>query len=365
MENSQKGIFSKIVQYIKKDTTIENESIKVLVLIRLLILSIFIYFLINLGIIYNALDTKGAVISSLFVLGFVGLFVMSYRLRVRSAAFVFSISMIVFIWLNLEWFGWWIGVQHYLIMLLVMEFFVGYGRYQLKALIAAVICMIRILFYYKYHTYVPVYLIPEHTKDLLQILNTISIFWSISLISYTFAKSSREAEAKLVKYNEKLEQQALTDNLTGLYNRRGGLEYVERFLANNRFENFSICMCDIDFFKKVNDTWGHECGDIVLKEISAIFKKELKGHNMPCRWGGEEFLLLFPGSNGDEAYGRLVDIRDKIKAMSVEYEGQEIRVTMTFGLTEFDFRKSIDDAIAEADERLYYGKKHGRDQVVF
>ncbi|MBO4338156.1 MAG: GGDEF domain-containing protein [Lachnospiraceae bacterium] len=366
MDNgNSKGMISGLISFIMKDTTTENESIKMLVLIRVLILSVFVYFLLNILINVHILDSRGLVLTTLFAVGFVSLFGMSYRLKVRSATFVFSVGIIVFVWQNLEWFGWWVGVQHFLIMILVIIFFVGYGKYQLKALLATIICMIRILFYYRYSGGLSQYVIPEHTKDLLQILNTFAIFWCISLVSYTFAKSSREMESKLVKYNEKLEQQALTDNLTGLFNRRGGLEYIRKFLADNRFDNFSLCMCDIDFFKKVNDTWGHECGDLVLKEISSIFKKEMKGHDMPCRWGGEEFLLLFPGSNGDDAYNRLVDIRDKIKALVVHYEGHEIKITMTFGLTEYDFRKDIDDAIAEADERLYYGKNNGRDQVVF
>jgi diguanylate cyclase (GGDEF)-like protein len=87
--------------------------------------------------------------------------------------------------------------------------------------------------------------------------------------------------------------------------------------------------------------------------------------SLPCRWGGEEFLLLFPGLNGDEANALLMTIRDKIKKMVVEYEGHEVSVTMTFGLTEFDFQKTIEDAVTEADGKLYYGKEHGRDQIVF
>ena len=224
---------------------------------------------------------------------------------------------------------------------------------------------LRIAMYYLYHEAQPLYEIPGHRKDLLQIINTITIFWCISVIAYIFSKSSREMESKLVKYNEKLEKEALTDNLTLLANRRKAKIYMEQILEGGLYDNISLCMCDIDFFKRVNDTWGHDCGDLVLKQIAEIFKKEMNGANLPCRWGGEEFLLLFPGCNGDEAYERLLEIRDKIKAMVVEYEGSEIRVTMTFGLTEHGFNSPLDVTIQEADEKLYYGKNHGRDQIVF
>ena len=365
MEEKKSGLFQRFVDFINKDTTVSNESVKVLVVIRLLNLSILAYFVVNLAIVGHVLDSRGVLLSMVFIGGFCGLFALSYKLRVRAAVWVFSLAVVAFIFVNLRWFGWWIGVQHFLIVILVLEFFIGYERFAFKMIIAAVICMVRIMFYYNFHSAHSIYNVPEYMNDLLQILNTMVIFWCLSVISYVFSKTSRQMEGKLVKYNEQLEKEALTDKLTDLTNRRGGLEYVRKKLEEENCENFSLCMCDIDFFKKVNDTWGHDCGDIVLKEISAIFKKYMKSPKLPCRWGGEEFLLLFPGMNGDEAQTILCDIQDAIRAMVVHHENDEIKVTMTFGLTEYDFRKTIDDAIQEADEKLYYGKKHGRDQIVF
>ncbi|MCR5337727.1 MAG: GGDEF domain-containing protein [Lachnospiraceae bacterium] len=361
------SIIRKIKGFITKDTTVANESTKVFVVIRVLVLSVLFYFLTILCIdrAMHLLDGRGMRLSVLFVAVFIWMFYMTYKLRAKYAAWMFSLGLLCFIYINLQWFGWWIGVQHFLIVILILIFFVGYDGFPFKMGLAAAVTLTRLLFYYKFHAAQAAYPIPSQMGDLLQIINTVAIFWCLSVICYVFSKSTREMEGKLVKYNEQLQRQALTDNLTGLANRRRALDYVEQILSEGQHENFSLCMCDIDFFKKVNDTWGHECGDQVLKAIAKTFKERMPRGSLPCRWGGEEFLLLFPGLNGDEANALLMSIRDKIKKMVVEYEGHEVSVTMTFGLTEFDFQRTIEDAITEADGKLYYGKEHGRDQIVF
>ena len=357
--------WKRFADLITKDTTIKNESVKMMIVIRILILTVFFYFVVNFLLNWHILDARGIVISILYVLAFGTLFACSYHIKVKTAATIFSIAMVLFIRLNLGWFGWWVGVQHFLLVLLVMEFFVGYDGFRTKMYIAVLICVIRISFYFHFHTAQPVYEIPSQREDFLQIINTIIIFWCISVISYIFGKDSRSVEGKLIKYNEELEREALTDNLTGLANRRRAMDYIQQILKESDDQSFSLCMCDIDFFKKVNDTWGHDCGDLVLQQIAKIFKDNIGSGNMPCRWGGEEFLLLFPNHNGDQAYDILTKIQNTIKQMVVEYEGSKVSVTMTFGLTEVDFQNPIEKTIQEADEKLYYGKNHGRDQIVF
>ena len=363
--NGYRHFGSKLKEFITKDTTVANESTKVAIVIRVLLISVFVYFLADMAACWSIFDGQGRLLSVMFCVVIVALFAMSYSLRAKTAAWVFSFGMLAFIWFNLVWFGWSIGVQHYLIVILLLIFFVGYEGYRGKMILATIACGIRIGFYFRFHASPSAYTIPAQRQDLLQIINTVAIFWCLGVICYVFSKNSRELESKLVKYNEKLEKEALTDNLTGLANRRRAMDYIQQLMHEKTHDNFSLCMCDIDFFKRVNDTWGHDTGDVVLKQIAAIFRENMKGGCMPCRWGGEEFLLLFPGLNGDEAYEVLLRIRDKIKAMVVRHEDSEIRVTMTFGLSEFDYSHGMDDAIQEADGKLYYGKNHGRDQIVF
>ena len=101
-------------------------------------------------------------------------------------------------------------------------------------------------------------------------------------------------------YNEQLKKQAGTDPLTGLWNRRQMIQYITEKRRKEPVMAFTIGMGDIDFFKRINDHWGHDCGDAVLVWITQHMSRELGEHAKLCRWGGEEFIFFFPDMNGDE-----------------------------------------------------------------
>jgi len=155
------------------------------------------------------------------------------------------------------------------------------------------------------------------------------------------------------------------DTLTRLYTRRIGetkINYVQNQL-NQSGVKYCVCMGDIDYFKKVNDTYGHDSGDVVLKEVARIFNENMLGHGFTIRWGGEEFLIIFEDADINKAYGVLSDIRQKVIEHVMISNGEKISVTMTFGLTEGDNRP-IEDIVKEADNLLYIGKQNGRNQIV-
>jgi len=168
------------------------------------------------------------------------------------------------------------------------------------------------------------------------------------------------------KYNEKLRREASTDPLTSLPNRRGIRAILDDLAerADNLDEPFSVAMSDIDFFKKVNDTYGHNAGDKVLSEISSHIEKSIEGKGHIGRMGGEEFLIALAGYKKDEAYDILEELRKSIEDLEIEYEGQIIKITMTFGVAEYEVSGSVHDAVERADALLYYGKNNGRNRVV-
>lgn len=155
------------------------------------------------------------------------------------------------------------------------------------------------------------------------------------------------------------------DSLTEMNNRR----YGDKILVDvhNRFVEegipFAVAIMDIDYFKNINDTYGHHCGDIVLQEIAMILKKGMEGKGFAARWGGEEFLLLFEGLEIEEAYESLVEIMENVRKKKVKYDGNTIKVTVTCGVTEGS-RKPIHVIVKEADDKLYQGKENGRDRIV-
>ena len=155
------------------------------------------------------------------------------------------------------------------------------------------------------------------------------------------------------------------DALTGLYNRRYANERLRNMWLKSA-ENgsyYSLAIGDIDFFKKINDTYGHDCGDKVLTEISGIMKKYMAGKGFAARWGGEEFLLVFDNKEINEAQEYVVGLLELIRKKKFVYEDIEFNVTMSFGVTSAH-GLSIEKSLVAADNRLYQAKESGRNRVI-
>jgi len=157
------------------------------------------------------------------------------------------------------------------------------------------------------------------------------------------------------------------DSLTGLYNRHYGEIWLREARKEARESGcpYYVSIGDIDFFKKFNDSYGHDCGDMVLREVSRTLKKGVGDNGYAARWGGEEFLLVLSGKKIEDAEGFVKRIAEDIKTMESVYEDRVLKVTMTFGVTDGDAQENIDDVIKKADQALYEGKETGRDKVVY
>lgn len=156
------------------------------------------------------------------------------------------------------------------------------------------------------------------------------------------------------------------DMLTGLHNRRFGQQKLDYVIENTRGTNrgFSIALGDIDFFKKFNDTYGHNCGDYVLKSVASIMKDTVKDHGYCVRWGGEEFLIVFTNGTYEDHRTVMQSLIENIRNHRMEYEGQTLAVTMTFGLIDASDYESSDAMTSKVDELLYHGKQNGRNRLV-
>lgn len=156
------------------------------------------------------------------------------------------------------------------------------------------------------------------------------------------------------------------DTLTELNNRRFADKHLKQTQTNaNTYGNhFVVAIGDIDFFKSVNDTYGHDCGDVVLKRAATILKNHMIGKGFVARWGGEEFLLLYDNLELNAAHAETEQLLQEIRSMAVDYEGQTIRITMTFGLAEGGVNTNIRTLLQTADAKLYEGKENGRNRIV-
>ncbi|HAG70033.1 MAG TPA: hypothetical protein DCL38_08670 [Lachnospiraceae bacterium] len=152
------------------------------------------------------------------------------------------------------------------------------------------------------------------------------------------------------------------DALTGIFNRRYAVNRLTEYKMTG--VRYSVSIGDIDFFKKFNDTYGHECGDVVLKEVARVLRESLQPYGFAARWGGEEFLLVFDNIEGERAGEITRETLDNIRAMEVRHEDMVHKVTMSFGVTESDKERTMDEDVNAADVLLYEAKETGRNRVV-
>jgi diguanylate cyclase (GGDEF)-like protein/PAS domain S-box-containing protein len=171
-----------------------------------------------------------------------------------------------------------------------------------------------------------------------------------------------------LKLRELLRNQSIRDPLTGLFNRRYLEESLNRELnrANRTDRTVSVVMLDLDHFKHFNDTFGHQVGDILLKEVAVVIKSRVRAGDLACRYGGEEFSLILAEVDAEGAYKCVESIRESIKHLSLHHRGQTLgTITVSAGIATFPAHgNTSEDLIRCADESLYRAKKSGRDCII-
>lgn len=159
------------------------------------------------------------------------------------------------------------------------------------------------------------------------------------------------------------------DKLTELKNRMGfysdyNRDYLRLLTDGENPRRISMFICDIDFFKKVNDTYGHNAGDAVLRHVAGIFRANSRICDGVYRWGGEEFIVILPDTDMQGAADFAERLRTLVMASVCHFDDLDIKVTMSFGVTEIDPSKSIESNIEDADAKLYKAKESGRNIVI-
>lgn len=358
------SVLSTIYENICRDTGKQNESAKLIVVVRLLTLAMLIHSFVFCILVALTAHTGALAFSLISLVIFLAIFVSSYHCGTFVSYCILNVCIIFWSVMNVYYFGWNIGIQHFLVVLLVFVFFSKYKHERAKILYASFLFILRLILYYYCRSHKPLTVLDADFSNALQVINSFFVFLSLGLVAYLFSTTTQEMEGKLIEYNRKLMKQANTDTLTGLYNRRRTMEYLDSLLKNAESQ-ISICLCDIDHFKRVNDTYGHDVGDTVLTTIAEAFRKRLPPDTFVSRWGGEEFLLIFPRLNGDEAGTALEIFRQKLREIVFDGGSEKFTISLTFGLVEYDFHSDITTVLKEADEKLYIGKESGRDRVIF
>jgi two-component system, cell cycle response regulator len=165
--------------------------------------------------------------------------------------------------------------------------------------------------------------------------------------------------------SETLEHEALTDALTGMHNRRyfddAVNEYLEQFRRIDK--PVGLMILDLDHFKKVNDTYGHDVGDEVLRQIARCLQEFTRYHDVVARLGGEEFAIVAPNMNKEGLFKLADRIRNAVSSLNIRSGNVHLRVTMSIGLAIWDHRETAEDLYKRADMQLYQAKRTGRNRV--
>lgn len=176
------------------------------------------------------------------------------------------------------------------------------------------------------------------------------------------ARTTAELEAAYGR----MAQLAQHDELTGLYNRRSATERIELEMVrmSRTSRPFSLILLDVDDFKIINDTYGHDCGDAVLKNLANLLRSHVRGVDVVARWGGDEFIVILPETSYEGAMILAEKLQAAANAVRMQYENREVRFTVTLGVSVYDKLGPSSECIRAADEALYEGKRAGKNKVV-
>ena len=205
----------------------------------------------------------------------------------------------------------------------------------------------------------PVYMADKSIARVFWVTNSVIVFGFLIFYTNVLIKMT-------IRTEDTLENMALRDNLTNIPNRHYMMRRLEE---TDKFESAAyIAMIDIDSFKSINDVYGHNAGDMVLKSLADIMKENCKDFSI-SRWGGEEFLILITEKGNqklsdDYLKERMEKLRQSVEDAQLEYEGKDIRITVTIGVAGKDGWPTIEKWVDAADDKLYYGKNNGKNQVV-
>lgn len=192
------------------------------------------------------------------------------------------------------------------------------------------------------------------------LLMFISYLIAVAIIKYEHKKEEILIESFV--QNAKLEDEANHDGLTKLYNHNAFEKILEENLNNKSYRGLQLAIIDIDFFKRVNDTYGHEAGNVVLVKFAELIKRYENNDIKPARYGGEEFAMIFNGLTSQEAYS----IIDKLKTDMSMIRFPELNnenITFSAGIAEHIDELTMTELIKKTDEALYFSKKNGRNQI--
>ena len=360
------NLLIKIRKFLLRDVKNESESKELAVLIRIMCILTAFYFLINS--IYFAVNAIYffAILSIPVISLYAGAFIETYENRTKIALNIFTYTTIASSIIFTVFTGWDKNYQWLLCIVCLVIFFSVDENSKYKNNHMEIVLISLVAVSIVSHLVGPQKKGSNLSNIFFSLVTAVYYGLAVAINSYYFSKKFNASEIKLHNYNQKLQQMASLDALTQLANRRSMNEYLSQlaFEKEKKGDVFCIAIADLDFFKKINDQYGHDAGDYILMETAKIFEQTMEGRGKVARWGGEEFLFCFSDLNLEQSVNILDGMRRVIETRKFLYKENEIRITITIGVEEYYHISGIEGTISSADKKLYEGKQSGRNRVV-
>lgn len=263
--------------------------------------------------------------------------------------------------------GWGYGFSLYGLMIIPVTYYIAYTNLQVKQdllgssllvvldLVVIAVSCIKTGSINKY---------PEIAPEQLMLIFCVNLILSVVAVmtsSAYFVNNMKQATHMLKERNEELDFMAHYDAVTHMRNRHNMQEVFNEYEKSGK--KYCVVLADLDDFKEKNDAYGHLCGDELLVNLSYLIRQQVRNRGEVCRWGGDEILLLLK-MDEKAGYQLTESICQQIRKFVLDYEGNKIQATATFGFVFCDEAISMEKRISIADSRLYQGKKNGKNQVV-
>lgn len=361
------SLVNKFINLINQDVESKNETKTVPVMLRLISVTMSVYFLLMLIHLIDASLVVPIIVNIICIFMLCASFLLTYKEKNSWAVWISHIGINMWILVAILYLGWECGAQQFITLLLVSIFMTSYVSRRIKIEYSILLVLIHVGLHLFMTTNEPVYQQTFWEMLYAHIISIVFCFGTIICVVVTFSHNSIAMETKLKDYNANLKRLANVDPLTGLKNRRCMMNFLKENVENAgniEAKKAVIAIGDIDFFKRFNDRYGHACGDEVLMELSALFMDFMEDKGEVARWGGEEFLLVFTDCSLDNGIEYMEKLIHRIRLMDIRYGGEILRVTMTFGISEYDPERTVDSIINNADKKLYFGKQNGRNRIV-
>lgn len=280
----------------------------------------------------------------------------------RSTVTLIHFEISLFVIISCLFLGWNAGFTFYLIALSSLVYFCPFKRKYIPYLFSLmeIIIFLSLKIFSIYFR--PLVICNEQNLTALYLFNSILSFATILYAAFISKVSAIITEQTLTQNNTRLQDMVDHDALTHLWSRTYLTDTFEKIQASDY--SIIIIMTDVDNFKKINDTYGHECGDYVLSQLADIIRFNCPSNSGVCRWGGEEFVLMFYDTSLTEVTNLIEHIRLEIASYIFEYQGKQFHLTMTFGISSSAEAGNLRDLIRLADDRMYVGKKSGKNVVI-